>query len=205
MKKILIFGLLVMLSNSIYGQTTKFIEYAVGHLKCRNCYFIPLNVESKAYSGKIIVDNYALFSYLKATKKLDEKGYKSFMLDLLKNNQALTMDAVEVDREIFLAGKNIEKYAFRIVRASQSFDDISAQGCKKIIRYYFVPELVESETGKESDCKESIKQNAKDLLIKPKFDLNEQNNIISKLFELEIPIYIDDIAGSPKIGHLTLK
>ncbi len=128
------------------------------------------------------------------------------MVKLLEDNQTLPMDAVSVDESgFFLVGKNIKKYSFRIMETSQAFETVSAQGCHNIIRYYFSPEMIESETNKKSDCKESIKLNAKDLFMKPKFGLNEENNVISKLFEMGIPVYVDDISGSPKIGYLTLK
>ncbi|MBS1795854.1 MAG: hypothetical protein JSS81_18515 [Acidobacteria bacterium] len=206
MNKVIIIGVIFIFSITVCGQTAKFYEQAIEHLKCRNCYFIPVEVESKSYTGKILVENYQLFSYLKSTKGFDEQAYKSFIIKLFQDKQPLMMDQVNIDETgYFLAGKGIKEFKFRIVQTSQAFETVSVQGCKKIIQYYFSPELVESETNKTIDCRESIKQNAKDLLLKPKFDLNEENNVIVKLFEFDIPIYIDDISGSPIIGYWTLK
>ncbi len=204
-EKIIMFGLIFILCNSIYGQNSEFYEKAISRLKCRNCYFIPINIESKAYSGKVVVNNYFLFSYLKSVKGFDEKAYKSFMVKLFQGNQPLKMIAVTIDESgSFLVGKDLEKHSFRIVKTSQQFETISSQGCKQIIKYYFSPTVIESETNRKSSCQEMLKFNAKDVFIKPKFDLKEQNNVISKLFEMEIPIYLDDISGSLKIGYHTL-
>ena len=206
MKKLILCGLICLFCSSIFGQTKEFYEKAIGTIQCRDCYFISLDIESKSYSGKIVVDNYALFSYLESVKGLDKQAYKSFMVNLFQDNQPLPMENVNIDETgSFLVGKKFEPYTFRIVETSQTFDAISAQGCTEILKHYFSPEIVEHKTDKTSDCKKLIKLNKKDLFLRPKFDLIEQNNIISKLFEMEIPISLDDISGSLMIAYHRLK
>jgi len=41
--------------------------------------------------------------------------------------------------------------------------------------------------------------------MKPKYDLIEENNVIVRLFEMDIPTYVDDISGNLKIAYLILK
>ena len=205
MKKLIMFWLVLILSSSIYGQTAKFYEKILSDTKCRYCYFVSLNIQSEFYSGKIVVENGDLFDYFKLTKNFDEKEYKEFMLKLLQENQKLVINGITVDDDrIYLIGKNLKKSSFRIVETSQPFENVSARSCKEFIQYYFAPSLLASKEDEKNNCKEIIKQNAKDLLIKPKFDRAEENNVISKLFDLGIPVHTDDVSGSLRIGYLAL-
>ncbi len=172
MKKLIFFSLLFLLTYSSFGQTLEFYEKAIGHLKCRSCYYIPLTVESRAYSGKVVVDNYSLFSYLKSAKGFDEQTYQAFMLKLFQENRSLPIGGTEIDESgLFLIGDGLVDHSFRIVKPSQAFETISAQGCKKIIQLYFSPELPESETNKDLSCIGMIKHSKEDLLIRPRIDI----------------------------------
>ena len=205
-KKILLFLCASVLCCSTYGQTAEFCELVIDYQHGRNGYFVPIQVKSKSFSGKVVVESYNLFDYLTATRGFDTKTYKSFMLNLLKEKQQLDMKGVSIDdRGLFLAGKNIKERTFRIVESSQAFEVIAAQGCEQLIRYYFSPELGESIDKTVTSCKEKVRLNAQDLLIRPRYDLTEQNNVIARLFEMDIPIYRDDISGSLTIGYHTLK
>lgn len=136
---------------------------------------------------------------------MNEKEYKEFMLKFLQENQKLVINAVTVDEDrIYLVGNNLKKYSFRIVEPSQSFETISTQSCKQFIQYYFAPSPLTLKNEEKSSRKEIIKQNAKDLLIKPEFNQTEESNVISKLFDLGIPVHTDDISGSLRIGYLAL-
>jgi hypothetical protein len=95
--------------------------------------------------------------------------------------------------------------SFRIVRKSASFDSIAAQGCASFLRYYFSPFPLDIKEASISLCKEVIRREGKDLLIRPRFDLAEQANVISKLFDDKIPISLDEFSGSLRIGYATVK
>jgi hypothetical protein len=207
MKKILLlYSLASVLGCSAYGQTADFCERVISYRDGRSDYFIPINIKSESFSAKVVVESYALFDYLKATRGLDTKTYKSFMLNLLKEKQELEMKDVAIDdRDFFLSGKNVKEGSFRIVETSQAFEVVFAQGCEELIRYYFSPPLGESNEKGKSSCKENIRLNAKDLFIRPKYDFAEQNNVIVRLFEMDIPIYRDDISGSLTIAYSTLR
>lgn len=206
MKRMLLFLFVAVLSCPTYSQTIEFCERVIGYRDGRSDYFIPINVKSETFSGRVVVESYNLFDYLKATKGFDAKAYKSFMLNFLKEKQELVMkDATIDDRGFFLSGKNVKESSFRIVESSQVFEIVFAQGCEQLIRYYFSPSLPEANEKGKSSCKERVRLNGQDLFIRPKYDFAEQNNVIVRLFEMDIPIHRDDISGSFKIAYSTLR
>lgn len=203
--KLLFFLFVFGLVSSAYGQTDEFCDRVISLRDGRSNYFIPINVRSESFSGKVVVESYRLFDYLTATRGFDAKTYKSFMLKFLDENKELEMKGVTIDENrLFLSGENIKKYSFRVVESYQPFEVIYAQGCEELLQYYFAPSLGDSSEKGKSDCKQRIKLNGQDLFMRPKFNLAEQNNVIAKLFEMDIPISLDDISGSLRIGSLTL-
>lgn len=206
MKRLIIFVVIVMLGNSIYAQKETFYKKVVNDLDCRgDCYFLSLEIVSESYSGRVVVENNYLFDYLRTTKGFDRPAYESFMLKFFRENQKLTMPGViREDRGIFLIGKDVKDLTFRIAETSQAVETIAQRGCKYLIQYYFVPLLKESKENENCDCKQYIKQNARDLLMKNSVGFVEQSNVISKLFDMEIPIQRDDISGSLRIAYATL-
>lgn len=193
--------LLLVLSStvSVFGQTKTFYENILGS-SCWDC-FIALNIKSESFSGRVVVENAELFNYLKDTENLNEKKYKTFISELIKNNRALKMTGIKKDDSgNFLIGNKIQNRTFRVIIASKNFETIAAKGCDDLLDHYFSI-LLKNKLQEKSDCRERIKLNGDDLLMYPKFDLIEQNNVIAKLFELEIPVNLDDISGSLKIAH----
>ena len=206
MKRILLVFWLFILGAPIYCQTAEFIERVVSYRDGRNNYFIPIRVKSEQFTGEVIVENFNLFDYLRMARGFDATAYKPFALNLLKGKSELEMTGAKVDEAgMFLSGKNIKEHTFRIVVPSQAVETVSAKGCEQFIRYYFAPPLTETENQDKLSCKDRIRLNTKDLLMKPKYDLIEENNVIVRLFEMDIPTYVDDISGNLKIAYLILK
>ena len=205
MKRVLLLAFVLVLSCSTYGQTTEFLERVISYRDGRSNFFIPINVKSESFSGKVVVESYVLADYLKETRGFDAKTYRSFMLSLLKERQALEMKNVVIDhKRCFLSGKNVKEGSFRIVETSQAFEAVFVQGCDQVIRYYFSPSLPQLSENRKSSCKDIVKQNGADLFIRPRYDFDEQNNVIVRLFEIDIPVYRDDISGSLEIAYSIL-
>lgn len=203
MRKTIILLLVLASSVSVFGQTKTFYDNILGS-SCWSC-FVALNIESESFSGRVVVENAELFNYLKDTENLDEKKYKTFVSELIKNNLALKITGIKNDdRGVFLIGNGIKNRTFRVTTASKDFETIVAKGCDDLLDHYFSI-LSKNKLQEKSGCRERIKRNGDDLFMHPKFDLIEQNNVIAKLFELEIPVNLDDISGSLKIGHSRIK
>jgi hypothetical protein len=201
----LILFLSVVTGNG-YAQTSGFYERVLGHLDCRYCYFLVVNINSPGFDGKVVVENDALFAYLTTAGGVAKSDYKNVMLDYLRENRALTIkDAKPNGDKAYLIGKGIDKYQFRILEPSQIFEDNSSKGCVSLVRHYFSPSLGDQFDNQEKNCKKVIKTNGKDLFFRPSAGMSEENNVIAKLFELEIPTHIDDISGSLIISHFTVR
>ena len=206
MKKSMLNGLLIacLFWLPVSGQTKEMFDQVLTRLDCENCFYIPLRVESVKFAGQVIVENDDLRRYLIDSRIVNKGNYKDFMLTLLSENGVLRIGEVELDEEkLFLRGKNIRNFTFRVVERSNNFDHIASQGCAFLIDSYFAPRVLWDN--ENDDCRKQIKTNAADLFVNPTTPISEQNNLILALFKLNIPIYKDDLSGSLKVGHLTLK
>jgi hypothetical protein len=204
MQKILIFSLILILNFTAFGQTKTFYDSVLGS-ECWGC-FVRLNIESKSFSGPVVVENIELFHYLKATQNYNEQKYKDAIAALLMNKQKLKMPAINIDDTgLFLEGKGIKKHFFRVVGKSKDFESIAGKGCDTLLDHYFGYAEEKGKPYEQTGCRERIKHNETDLFIRPKFDYIEQANVIAKLFEFEIPVNLDDISGSLKIAYSRIK
>ena len=204
--KILLTLLISVFCGSASGQSPDFFDRVIVDAYGPTNYFIPVQIRSESYSGNVVIQSGDLFEYLKATRGFNARAYKSFMLKLLKEKQPIAIKGVKTDKSgFFLTGKPVKERTFRVIKPSQAFETVASQGCQRLIHHYFWPDVSESNTANEATCIENIKYNRQDLLIRPRYDLAEQNNVIARLFEMEIPISLDDISGSLKIAHMTLR
>lgn len=193
-------------SAAVFAQTPEFCDRVLSLRDGRSNYFIPINVRSDLFTGKVVVESFRLNDYLKETKGFDGAAYKTYVMELLERKRELEIKDAAIDRSgFYLSGPALKKYTFRVVVASNEFDIVSAQGCKVLLKHYFSPDLIESTEMGKAGCRESIISSKVDLFMRPKYDLAEQNNVIAALFDMDIPISLDDISQSLRIGYLTLK
>jgi hypothetical protein len=205
MKKLLMCLFLLLLTCSTYGQSAKFLEQVLGYRDGRSQFFIPIRIRSESASGDVVAESYALMDYLNATRGIDAAAYKSFILNLQKGKTELEMKDVTVDDRGFLIGKGIKTRTFRLLETNPAFEIILGQGCEDLINHYFGPPLDWTNDKGKSTCREIIGRNGKDLFMRPRYDLSEENNVILALFKLDIPVDVDDMSGSLKIAYSLLK
>lgn len=197
MKKILLFSFLLLTVQICFGQSNKFYDTILEYERCRDCYFLSIEVASEKYSGKVVIENVDLFDFLNKTKGFDRKQYKEFVRDLLVNKKKLVLDKSNVGSDgTFLKIKGVSEHEFRVVNEIPDIEAISAQGCVAFVRHYFLAEPIESAVAPVSeDCREFIRKQNDDLLMRSGLSTMERSVVIDKLFEWQIPTRIDDYSG----------
>lgn len=201
----LIFVLLSI--QTCFGQSNKFYDTVLNYEKCRYCYFLSIDVESEKYKGKVVIENDDLYSFLSKTRGFNKNQYKEFMKDLLSNNKKLGIENASLDKTgFFINIKGISENNFRVVKDANDVEDIAAKGCVPIIVHYFLGQTLESIGNFVSeDCGEYVKKQKDNLLLINHVGIREQNAIISRLFEWQIPVRIDDLSGLLIIKPASIK
>jgi hypothetical protein len=214
MRMILLCFFCLLSVRTSHGQNLEFYERVLSDVKCMYCYFVVLDVESDAYDGKVVIENGALYDFLKKTKGFDKTEYKEFMKDLLLSKKKLALDNASMDGgESYLNVKDAGEREFRVVIYSDRFGEAAAKveaasskGCVPFIKHYFLGEPLDRiEQSGSADCAEFI-GNQKEVLLARGVTLGdrERDLIIDKLFEWHIPTRIDDLStllvieGNPK-------
>lgn len=179
------------------AQSEDFYEKILSYNNCRDCYFIVVEVESEPYSGKIVVESDDLQDFLNKTENLDKAKYKGYIKALLVNKEKFVLRNAQSDGD-FLNVKNVSEHQFRILNESDEVNKIASKGCVSFIKHYFLEASPDPIQNSESmDCKEFIKSQNKDLSLTKEGAsfLKEQNTIIYRLFNWEIPIRMDHYSG----------
>lgn len=195
LRTILVILLFVTVSRA---QNDSFLRTIVENEGCRTCYFLSFEVESKVYSGRVVIDSFRFFRFVDSTQKLDENGYKSFALELLTSNRKLDLTSydVRVNRTALYIDK-IAENTFLIVPEIPEFEAIAAKGCVEFITEFFVENATSAKTGewKKTDCRKFILSQSEDLELNRRLSTLEQSFLINKLFQWQIPVVIDHNSG----------
>jgi len=179
------------------AQPGRFYDKVLGYDNCKDCYFIVLEVESEAYTGKVLIENDDLQDFLSKTESLDRVRYREYVKDILINRRKVIIKNSYLDGD-FLNVKNVSERKFRLLNESEKVNKIASRGCVQFLKYYFLEESLASiQHTESSDCKEFIKSQNKDLsLLRGEASfLKEQNTIVKVLFEWEIPIRMNHYSG----------
>lgn len=194
----------LFVSHFCFSQDSRFIDKILDYESCRSCYFILLNVESDAYTGKIIIEADDLYNFLEKNKEMDKSESKDYIKYILLNG-VLTLKNVSLDKDEYflnmsnLAGISTTRQAFRIVDESINSDEdeqvkkIVSRGCIAVIKYYFLGKALDSsESSNTTDCHKLIGEQNDGVFQFRKFVTEKQKSYIaSKLFEWEIPTYLN--------------
>ncbi|MGB7067861.1 MAG: hypothetical protein WBD22_00010 [Pyrinomonadaceae bacterium] len=207
MKNILLFLFLLLMAQTCFGQSNKFFDTILEYERCRDCYFLSIDVASEKYSGNVVIENDDLFGFLNKTRGLDKTQYKEFAKDLLVNKKKLVLDKSNVESDgTFLKIKGVSEHEFRVVNEIPDIEAVSAQGCVAFVKHYFPAESIEAAVAPVSeDCREFIRRQNDDLLMKSGLSTMERSVVINKLFEWEIPTRMDDYSGSLTIRKVDFR
>lgn len=185
---LLIFCLCLFFVQENFSQTDEFYTKVLEDSRYgRNSYFVSLEVKSQKYTGKVIATNGDLYLFFYKTRKFNQEQYKSFMLKLLSNKEALQLKQTTLDMDgYFLKVKGFKRLIFMPVNKNDKVQEVAVKGCKEFIDYYF----------------EYLNDGYE---LKNNLGFEERNAIINKLFEWQIPSFISDIPGLLTIRKDDLK
>lgn len=145
--------------NDFYSKVSEFKKGTLSQL-------IALDIESKTYKGRVIIEKGDLYVFLIREKNLDEKGYELFMKDLLTNKKTLYVCNLKIEESDFIPVKEVEEVM-----------NLGAKGKKEFLNHFFRGRFMKSEI----------------LLESKSFDV--MYAVANKLFEWNIIIYQDDVTG----------
>ncbi|MEQ1607091.1 MAG: hypothetical protein ABL999_19675 [Pyrinomonadaceae bacterium] len=194
----LLSGCWLLSAKTSLAQDPAFFDRILNDRDCRQCYFVSLEVSSLQYSGKVIIENDELFSFIRDTKGLNGKEYSEFMKDLLMSGKSLMLDSAIPGAEgLSLNIKGVTKNQFRLLKSSDELEKTLAKGCIATVSRYFLDKSIDSMNGVSlQDCHAYIKDQKKGKLMSSiPLGAGEDATLIARLFEWQIPARIDDLSG----------
>lgn len=205
--KLIIFSICMILLSfgTSFSQNDRFYSKILDDTS-RNSYFVVIELNSPTFSGRVAVPNQVLFSYLNKAEPLSVQDYKNVLGKAFRDKQAVMIkEEIAIDSSgSFLKGKELPHRAFRVINEIESFSP-NLSDCSRFLDEYFAPNLPTRDRSKSKACGHLIREAGVDLLLKPKISVVKQNTIIALLFENAIPIHIDDISGSLRIGFASIQ
>lgn len=181
------------------AQDDSFLQTVIENEGCVTCYFLSFGVESKAYTGRVVIDNHDFSLFVKSTQNLDSNGYKNFARELLTSNRRLDLNpyAVRVNVKTALYIDKIAENTFLIVPEIPEFEAIASKGCVEFVNEFFIENAGPAKTGErdKTDCRKFILSQNEDLSSNRRLSALEQNFVINKLFLWQIPVVNDHNSG----------
>lgn len=167
MRFILFFCLLLSLAQISPAQSTKFYDKVLNDVeRIGSKRLIALDVDSKAYKGRAVIENGDLFLFLQKTKSLDEKTYKPFVKELLINKKPLSVGDVKMEEERFIPVKEFKEVG-----------EYAAKGKEKFMAHYFSGNFM------------------KDEFIEKDKNRDVMFAVADKLFQWQVATLVDDFSG----------
>lgn len=117
------------------GTNTTFHDKVLSDFRI-NSVFIAVDIESKDYQGRAIINNDALYHFLRKTKGLDEEKYKAFMKDLLLSKSKL-----------HVGDRKLNKWGFVKVQDSKEVGEHASIGIQALIGHYFRGRVIKDGIG----------------------------------------------------------
>ena len=101
-------------------------------------YFVVVKVETPNYKGRIAIENDDLLIFLHVTKGINQKKYKAFVNELLKNHIPLK-----------LSDEELEKWKLKRIKPIDEVNDYASKGQEKFIEYYFNERVIKKDLSEE--------------------------------------------------------
>ncbi len=129
-------------------QQISFIEKVTNDFRS-NSMFLLLNVESKSYSGPVIIENDDLYLFYAITKKFTKEDYKAYIKSILKDKKVLK-----------LSNLDLKKWGFQKFHQDKRINCPKKLGIDTFIKLYFNNKKV---------LKDDISENQKNIIIEKLF------------------------------------
>lgn len=199
--KLLLMFLLCFSTPVVYFGQDEFYSKVLSYDDCRNCYFIALDVSSASYTGRVVVENDDLYLLLNKTKGFNKEQYKNFVQNLLAKKERLVLKNASLDKYgSFINVKGVGYREIRVVKEASNVEKVASKGCIAFVKNYFLHKpLKPIEESASGSCKNFVEIQKEDLLLRLDVSEDEKGAIINKLFEWQIPIYFNSLAGSLEI------
>lgn len=167
MRFILFFCLFLLLAQVSAAQNTKFYDKVLSDVeRIGSKRLIALDVDSKVYKGRAVIENGDLFLFLQKTKNLDEKAYKPFVKELLISKKPLSVGDAKIEEERFIAVKEFKEVS-----------EYAAKGKEKFVAHYFNGNFMKDEF--------VAKDKNRDVMFA----------VADKLFQWQVATLVDDFSG----------
>lgn len=137
MKIILLITFVFSTININYQSNDDFYDWVLNshgmHSK-----FVSLEIESDEYTGKVIVENNYLYSFLKRVKGFDKEQYKLFMKDLLSKKLKLKVAKIDWENERFIK-----------VKEFKSIEENASKGKDHFLNIYFNKHMIKRSVSED--------------------------------------------------------
>ncbi len=122
----------VLLCATILRAQYSFDDVVMDSESCvSSCYYLSIEVESRAYSGRVVITSRNVFSFLKLRADLHGGDHRETARQLLENNMRLDLNEYEVrvnaGTALFIDG--ISENLFGIVPKIPEFEAVASRGC----------------------------------------------------------------------------
>jgi hypothetical protein len=116
----------LLLVITLLFQNNKFYENVLSDYSLHSKY-VALEVNSKKYVGKVVIENIDLYNYLCNMKKISIDDYKKLIINLMESNIPLDIH-----------NANLPKWTFLKVIKNISIDKIAAEGKDVFLKTFFL-------------------------------------------------------------------
>jgi hypothetical protein len=103
--------------------------------------FIAIDVQSKEYTGRVVIQNFSLYYFFNKTRGYDKERYKAFMKEKLLNKDRISLGNV-----------SLKKWGFNKVATISSVEKHAANGLEKFIGHYFRGRVIRDGIRAERDA-----------------------------------------------------
>jgi hypothetical protein len=107
------------------NQDAAFYDKVLGNYSLHST-FIATDVQSKEYTGRVVIENGDLYYFFRQTRGYDQKSYMAFMRERLLNKDRISLGNV-----------SLKKWGFYKVAAINSVEKHASNGLEKFIDHYF--------------------------------------------------------------------
>lgn len=127
--------ILIALLFSCMNQGAAFYDSVLGSDSLHGP-FIAIDIQSKEYTGRAVIQNFNLYRFFRQTRGYDKERYEAFMKERLLNKDCINLGNV-----------SLRKWGFFKVAAINSVEKHASNGLEKFISHYFQGNVIRDGIG----------------------------------------------------------